>query len=174
MTDDLSELLDNGEDEDKTAEKTDPKKAKNAYELQKQLRSKASQRSKPKTKYQHLRNQFCDFLTTVCGDYFYVGRMAKPLGEVFHYSNRKKLKDIFNPSLTRTLQRAMVAPYGYLGDEKMKVESVDSIHSDLPDISIAYKLFTQSGNMINLADWMDSFMAIKDDKKVNHFFYRFL
>ena len=102
MTDDLSELLDNGEDEDKTAE------------------------------------------VTVCGDYFYVGRMAKPLGKVFHYSNRRKLKDIFNPSLTRTLQRAMVAPYGYLGDEKMKVESVDSIHSDLPDISNAYKLFTQS------------------------------
>ena len=171
MTDDLSELIDNGENEDKVAEKTDSKKAKNAYELQKQLRSKASQRSKPKTKYQNLRNQFCDFLTTVCGDYFYVGRMAKPLGEVFHYSNRKKLKDIFNPSLTRTLQRAMVAPYGYLGDEKMKVESADSIHSDLPDISIAYKLFTQSGNMINLADWMDSFMAIKDDKKVNKKFY---
>ena len=58
-----------------------------------------------------------------------------------------------------------------LGDEKMKVESADSIHSDLPDISVAYKLFTQSGNMINLADWMDSFMAIKEnEKKVINFF----
>ena len=53
----------------------------------------------------------------------------------------------------------------------MKVESADSIHSDLPDISVAYKLFTQSGNMINLADWMDSFMAIKEnEKKVIKFF----
>ena len=91
--------------------------------------------------------------------------MKKPLAELFHYSNRKKLKDMFNPSLTRTLQRAMIAPAHYLNDEKMKV---DGIHGDLPDISIAYKLFTQSGNMINLADWMDSFMAIKEDdeKKV--------
>ena len=54
----------------------------------------------------------------------------------------------------------------------MKVESADSIHSDLPDISVAYKLFTQSGNMINLADWMDSFMAIKEnEKKVIKFCY---
>jgi len=161
MTDDLSELVDTGENngEDKD---DDTKKAKNAYELQKQLRSKASSRSRPKTKYQHLRAQFCDFLTTVCQDYFYAGRMKKPLAELFHYSNRKKLKDMFNPSLTRTLQRAMTAPAHYLNDEKMKVEG-DSIHADLPDISIAYKLFTQSGNMINLADWMDSFMAIKED-----------
>ena len=33
---------------------------------------------------------------------------------------------------------------------------IDSIHDALPDISIAFKLFAQCGNMINLADWLGS------------------
>ena len=47
----------------------------------------------------------------------------------------------------------MSNPYLYLKDEKMKGE-IDSIHDALPDISIAFKLFAQCGNMINLADWL--------------------
>ena len=49
----------------------------------------------------------------------------------------------------------MSNPYLYLKDEKMKGE-IDSIHDALPDISIAFKLFAQCGNMINLADWLGS------------------
>ena len=72
--------------------------AKNAYELQKQLRSKAHARSKPKTKYQYLRQEFCDVLQNLCSDYFYDGRMKKPLGEIFYFDNKKLLSNRFNPS----------------------------------------------------------------------------
>ena len=47
----------------------------------------------------------------------------------------------------------------------MRSDEADSIHADLPDISVAYKLFYQTGNMINIADWMDSFLAIKENSK---------
>jgi hypothetical protein len=140
------------------------KKAKNAYELQKQLRSKAHARSKPKTKYQYLRQDFCDVLQNLCSDYFYAGRMKKPLSEIFYFDNKKLLSNRFNPSLTKILHRAMSNPYLYLKDEKMKGE-IDSIHDALPDISIAFKLFAQCGNMINLADWLDSFLAVKENCK---------
>ena len=90
--------------------------------------------------------------------------MRKPFGEIFFFNDRKKLKNRFSPSLTKIMEKAMNNPFLYLKDEKMRGEA-DSIHGDLPDISIAYKLFYQTGNMINIADWMDSFLAVKENTK---------
>ena len=47
----------------------------------------------------------------------------------------------------------------------MKIEDFDSVSPHLPDICVTYKLFSQQGNMINLADWMDSFLSVKEEAK---------
>ena len=123
MEEDLTELAEEAKEDDENDDREDEKKgwlsyqnsalfwskifgsslinkflAKNAYELQKQLRSKAHARSKPKTKYQYLRQDFCDVLQNLCSDYFYAGRMKKPLSEIFYFDNKKLLSNRFNPS----------------------------------------------------------------------------
>jgi hypothetical protein len=47
--------------------------------------------------------------------------------------------------LVKNLKRALCDPYIYTKDEAMKIESADSISSELPDICISYKLFAQQG-----------------------------
>ena len=121
MEEDLTQLAEEAKEDDENDDREDEKKgwyrdsalfwpifvslvdinkflAKNAYELQKQLRSKAHARSKPKTKYQYLRQEFCDVLQNLCSDYFYAGRMKKPLSEIFYFDNKKLLSNRFNPS----------------------------------------------------------------------------
>ena len=131
--------------------KSSEKSAKNAYELQRQLRSEAQRVSKPKTKYQLIRKNFCTSFDAICCRYFSLARVEKPLAEIYFFNERKKLRSRMGPRIVKNLERALCDPYIYTRDENMKLESRDCISNDLPDICITYKLFSQQGKCYRLS-----------------------
>ena len=143
--DDLDELLEEEEKPELVKTSKDRKSAKNAFELQRQLRSESSRASKPKTKYQMLRKRFCDEFDKICSKYFYEARAKKPLAEIFFFDDRRKLRSRIAPRIVKNVQRALCEPILHTKDEKMKLEDRDSINHHLPDLSISYKLFSQQG-----------------------------
>lgn len=49
-------------------------------------------------------------------------------------------------------------------EEKMQLANADSSNANLPPVCVAFKLFTQMGSMVNVADWLDSFKCILETR----------
>ena len=142
---DLDSILE--DEEDDSSKGKDTRSAKNAFELQRQLRSEANRLSKPKTKYQLIRKDFCTAFDTVCSKYFSTARAEKPLGEIYFFNERRKIKNRMGPRIVKNLERALCDPFLHTRDDKMKLDNRESILHTLPDICITYKLFSQQGTV---------------------------
>ena len=46
----------------------------------------------------------------------------------------------------------------------MQLVNADSSNPNLPPVCVAFKLFTQMGSMVNVADWLDSFKCILESR----------
>ena len=92
IEDDLNEIIEENIEPEPESKKTS-KSAKNAYELQRQLRSEALKTSKPKTKYQFVRKTFTEKFDAICKKYFPTARDGAPLSEIFFFGDSRKLKN---------------------------------------------------------------------------------
>ncbi|PVU92829.1 hypothetical protein BB561_003601 [Smittium simulii] len=95
-----------------------------------------------------------------------------PLNEIFYYKKSNFLAQSFNPESKAAIQIALSKPSHYLGSCdccKLKEEysetteikhNIDPILSTNEDVSIAYRLHLECGQMVNLYDWFISFSSI--------------
>ena len=71
-------------------------------------------------------------------------------------SNTQKIKKVFSAQPRAAIHTALAFPYHYYGTNNAEAEDL----SKFDDVSIAYHIYMESGQLINLFDWFMSFAAI--------------
>ena len=73
--------------------------------------------------------------------------------EIFYFNDTSAVRKMLLGAPRTATQSALSLPYQYIRDPILENVAVDQIPSELPDISIAYKLHLECGKLINLYDW---------------------
>ncbi|XP_076803170.1 origin recognition complex subunit 3-like [Clavelina lepadiformis] len=161
------EMNENTEDREEQLETV-----KYAYQLQERLRAKAEKkRVKKMTKYEKLREEALTFLRKF---YEYHLRKVKsfPLYEVFYFDSSATIRRHIVAAPRLSIQTALSDPYQYLQVASLETAASGVIPSNAPDICVAYKLHNESGNIINLYDWLMAFQTVvtsqREDKENEH------
>ncbi|KAJ3220037.1 Origin recognition complex subunit 3 [Clydaea vesicula] len=91
-----------------------------------------------------------------------------PLNEIKYYSKESRLKKAFSSQPREALRNAFLNPTFYLQCECCSdIENFETeLNKNQNDMVIVYKLFKESGKMINLYDWYISFGTVLDDGKI--------
>merc|ERR1719376_785009 len=145
------------ENEDNQVEQLN--KVKYTYQLQNRLRERRVVRATTKklTRFEKLRNEIFTTIT----EYFQENLKpptSMPLYEVFYFDSPQTIKERLLASPRLNIQTALSDPGCYLKMKELNESSM--ISSQLPDLSIVYKLHLESGELINIYDWMRAFHAI--------------
>ncbi|KAF6022746.1 ORC3 [Bugula neritina] len=132
------------------------------YTLRKTLQQ---QRPKHVTLFEEIRGEAVDALRSFFHNEV-VHFKKLPLHELFYYDDIKTLKSAVNALPRVALFTALSKPHVYLHDVP-KLESSQSVTSQLPDTSVAFKLHMECSTMINIYDWMQAFLSVHegDDSK---------
>ncbi|CAL7940147.1 unnamed protein product [Xylocopa violacea] len=85
-----------------------------------------------------------------------------PANEIFCFSDGNLAKQHIRGSLRAAIHTALNDPQVYLNCECCKLENDDAIPSTLPDLGIIYKLHLESKKLINMHDWLQAFLIVKD------------
>ncbi|KAK3914880.1 Origin recognition complex subunit 3 [Frankliniella fusca] len=91
---------------------------------------------------------------------FLVSPQTKPLHEVLFFDDVSSVKSYIIGSQRQALLRGLRDPHFYLDCNCCKLSDLGDILPTLPDVSIVYKLHLESGKLINMFDWMQSFLTI--------------
>lgn len=100
------------------------------------------------------------------------------LHEILFYDLKLPHRDVFNPRPTTTVERALSAPHDYLSctccsEAKVCVawfsaSTTDTLQDELaptlPATAILYKLYLESGALINASDLWSAFQATTEDR----------
>ncbi|GAB6032842.1 Origin recognition complex subunit 3 [Chamberlinius hualienensis] len=136
--------------------------------LQKSLKE-IGEAKKRKSPFDKLRCNIADYLEE------FAGEMLKnykniALHEVYYYDNVKSLKSSFIGDFNSSIKKALGDPSFYIKCKCCVTEDNSRILPTYPDISIAYKLLLEGGRLVNLYDWLQSFVAaidLKNSDKLN-------
>ncbi|XP_076766421.1 origin recognition complex subunit 3 isoform X2 [Xylocopa sonorina] len=85
-----------------------------------------------------------------------------PAYEIFCFSDGNLAKQHIRGSLRAAIHTGLNDPQVYLNCECCKLENDDAIPSTLPDLGIIYKLHLESKKLINMHDWLQAFLIVKD------------
>jgi len=148
---------DDYENEDNKVEQLN--NVKFTYQLQNRLRERREKKivNKKLTRFEKLRNEIFDTLTEYLQENL-KPPTAMPLYEVFYFDSPQTIKERLMASPRLNIQTALSDPGYYL--EMKELDDVGFITSEMPDLSIVYKLHLQSGALVNLYDWMRAFHAV--------------
>ncbi|XP_029656377.1 origin recognition complex subunit 3 isoform X1 [Octopus sinensis] len=87
-----------------------------------------------------------------------------PLHEVFYYDSLPILQDYFTVCPRAAIQKALSQPHSYLKCSCCEADP-GVILSSFPDVCVAYKLHLECGRLINLYDWLQSFITVLEDSE---------
>ncbi|KAH6898953.1 origin recognition complex subunit 3 N-terminus-domain-containing protein [Thelonectria olida] len=100
------------------------------------------------------------------------------LSESWLYDSRTPSRDVFVPRPRATLERSLTRPHDYLSCSCCKPAD-EGIQSTLPATALLYRLYVETGNLINMADLWSAFLALTgekdkeaDERKTLVMFYR--
>ncbi|KTW25621.1 hypothetical protein T552_03481 [Pneumocystis carinii B80] len=125
------------------------------------------------SEFYNIRNSLYQYLQEIFRKYF-VSPMTYPLHELYYFNYSRAYLDAFHPRIRAAIDTALSLPSHYLscnyevGDK----ENEDNLSiPSLPKICISYRLFLESGFLINVSDWLTAFIQSaskgndKDDKQ---------
>jgi origin recognition complex subunit 3 len=104
---------------------------------------------------------FVDRLHAMLGAYFsdaLVNPQELFMHEAFIYDLRMPIKDVFTPKPRFSTERALSSPFDYLVSVSATAE--DSLSASQPATSILYRLYLESGSLINTYDLWRAFHII--------------
>lgn len=127
------------------------------YTLREKLR-KMERKNKVPTKFEVLRDGIVDYLDSIFRKYLGSYRNLV-LHEVFYYDDVDRLRKCINASPRATIQNALTQPNTYLHNDLLDLDP-GQLTSDLPDVSLVYKLHLECSRLINLYDWLQAFVTI--------------
>ena len=81
------------------------------------------------------------------------------LNEILIYDSKSPYRDVFNPRPRHAIERALTSPHDYLGCECCG-GAEEGLSSTQPATAILYKLYLESGSIINTADLWSAFWTI--------------
>lgn len=81
------------------------------------------------------------------------------LNEILIYDSKSPHRDVFNPRPRHAIERALSSPHDYLGCECCG-GAEEGLSSTQPATAILYKLYLESGSIINTADLWSAFWMI--------------
>ena len=87
------------------------------------------------------------------------------LNEILIYDSKSPHRDVFNPRPRHAIERALSSPHDYLGCECCS-GAEEGLSSTQPATAILYKLYLESGSVINTADLWSAFWTIVGDEEV--------
>ncbi|KAF5286341.1 hypothetical protein FQR65_LT12635 [Abscondita terminalis] len=127
----------------------------------KQLRKKLmelSLSSKPKNKYEIARDNLIKYMETLFRKYLKEPKSTS-LYKIFFFDNLS-IEQLVLGSHSSAIHAALNDPHCYFECDCCKLTSDTNILSTHPDIGILYKLHLEYGKLINLFDWLQSFVSI--------------
>ncbi|KAI0537627.1 origin recognition complex subunit 3 N-terminus-domain-containing protein [Xylaria digitata] len=87
------------------------------------------------------------------------GAFDMPFNEVWLYDSKTPYKDVFIPRPRNALERALSRPHDYLGCSCCKT-SEDQVTPTLPTTAVLYRLYLETGSLINAADIWSAYYAV--------------
>ncbi|KAG5440854.1 hypothetical protein PCK2_000009 [Pneumocystis canis] len=109
-----------------------------------------------------------------------ISPMTLPLHELYYFNYTRTYLDVFHPRIRATIDTALSMPGHYLScdcNDKKQAENdnhmTKSSQSQIciscqPKICIAYKLFLESGSLINISNWLVAFIqSVSCENKQN-------
>ena len=84
--------------------------------------------------------------------------------EVLIYDSKSPHRDVFSPRPRHAIERALNSPYDYLGCECCG-GAEEGLSSTQPATAILYKLYLESGSVINTADLWSAFWTIVGEEE---------
>ncbi|XP_054262243.1 origin recognition complex subunit 3 [Macrosteles quadrilineatus] len=122
--------------------------------------------------FEKARSNLLSYLKEVFKTYL-ISPTTLPLHEAVLIDNVSAKRHIIGAPRA-ALHTALNNPHHYLQCECCKISNNSEILSTMPDICIAYKLHLESGALINMYDWLQSFVTIvspgeedRDERKVD-------
>ncbi|XP_034256218.1 origin recognition complex subunit 3 [Thrips palmi] len=134
-----------------------------------QLREKLKEMSTHDIKlspFEKLRTEVLSFLLEEMFTPFLASPQTKPLHELVFFDNIAAVKSHIVGSPRQAMLRGLRDPHFYLDCDCCKLSDLGDILPTLPDVSIVYKLHLESGKLINMFDWLQSFLTIVDPSSV--------
>ncbi|XP_056635382.1 origin recognition complex subunit 3 [Diorhabda sublineata] len=129
-------------------------------QLRQKLLEMTQQPNKSLTKYEKLREEIIKNISDTFKK-FLMEPESRYFHEIFFYNNIS-IKNYIIGSHRSAIHNALNDPQFYLQCECCELANPTSINPTMPDICIAYKLHLEYGKMINLYDWLQSFLSIVD------------
>ncbi|RZC34411.1 origin recognition complex subunit 3 [Asbolus verrucosus] len=134
----------------------------------KQLKDKLlslSKQSKPMNNFEKFRLKVLDFLSEKFRLY-----LLEPTNFYFHeifFFNDISVQNHIIGCHRAAIHTALNDPHFYLQCSCCEIANDSIILQSMPDISIVYKLHLECGKMINLYDWLQSFLSIVDPQEID-------
>lgn len=122
-------------------------------------------RKKPKAHSDYIekrRNKIVEMFETLFREFLKSPNMM-PLHEGFYYDDVANVKQHVIGNPRGAIQSALSNPSRYLECNCCNVSDPGSITSDMPDSVILYKLHLECARLINMRDWLESFITIKTE-----------
>ncbi|KAG2076245.1 hypothetical protein BDR04DRAFT_1125767 [Suillus decipiens] len=85
-----------------------------------------------------------------------------PLWDVWYTGSTPFPSELINPSPRASILAGLIHPQDYISTGQRNGDDEDD---DLPDISILFKGYLESGKMINVYDWFESFVVFLEARK---------
>ncbi|XP_031627137.1 origin recognition complex subunit 3 [Contarinia nasturtii] len=106
-----------------------------------------------------------DFLrVNVVEKYFPARNHTPPLLELFVYSDYDRVRSNLRGTSRSAIHKALTDPHSYLQCKCCGIDNSGQLLPTMPDNSIAYGLLLESGQQVNIYDWLSAFNAITSDK----------
>ncbi|KAG4306028.1 hypothetical protein PORY_000016 [Pneumocystis oryctolagi] len=128
------------------------------------------------TEFHDIRKQLYQYLRNMLIKYF-VSPMTLPLHELYYFNYSRTYLDVFHPRIRAAIDTALSLPGHYLSCncENKGQELVNNLGDSLskicvscqPKICISYKLFLESGPLINISDWLSAFIQSASSENEN-------
>ncbi|KPM39498.1 hypothetical protein AK830_g7090 [Neonectria ditissima] len=104
--------------------------------------------------------------------------MSALLSESWLYDSRTPSRDVFVPRPRTVLERSLTRPHDYLSCACCKAGE-EGIQASFPETALLYRLYLETGNLINVADLWSAFVTRiggeeADERKTLVMFYRAL
>lgn len=110
--------------------------------------------------YEKLRTEVLSFLLEEMFTSFLAPPQTKPMYELVFFDDVAAVKSRIVGSPRQAVLRGLRDPHFYLDCDCCKLSDLGDILPTLPDVSIIYKLHLESGKLINMFDWLQSFLMI--------------
>ncbi|CAH1168017.1 unnamed protein product [Phyllotreta striolata] len=148
------------EEQSKPGDKSVQLKSSNRWQFKEMLHELAKTPTKALNKYEHLREEIVKTLSGAF-EHYLTEPESNFLHEIFFYNNIS-IKNYIVGSHRSAIHHALNDPHFYLTCDCCKLSNIGSIKPTMPDVCVAYKLHLEYGKMINLYDWLQSFVSIVD------------